>query len=128
MKSSSGTHTARTPASAYSLAASQLAGTSLGLPEHYLSQVSAYQERFRAFQEEQTGRSGGSVRMVIKMVNDEEEEPGPIDPAELPAFVFDPPPMGSVLRAGIFDLSLLAVFNLLFFAGAFTVFLRYDVR
>jgi ABC-type transport system involved in multi-copper enzyme maturation permease subunit len=116
------------PASAFSLAASQLAGTSLGLPEHYLSQVSSYQERFAAFQQEKTGRSGGGVRMVIKMSDDEEDEPGPIDPAELPAFVFDPPPMGSVLRAGIFDLSLLALFNLLFFSGAFLVFLRYDVR
>ena len=30
--------------------------------------------------------------------------------------------------AGMFDVSLLAFFNLLFFAGAFFAFLRYDVR
>ena len=116
------------PASAFSLASAHLAGTSLSLPDHYLSQVSAYQERFAAFQQEKTGRSGGGIRMVIKMGDDEEDEPGPIDPAELPAFVFHPPSLSSVLRAGVFDLSLLAFFNLLFFSGAFVAFLRYDVR
>jgi ABC-type transport system involved in multi-copper enzyme maturation permease subunit len=116
------------PASAFSLATAHLAGTSLDLPEHYLSQVNAYQERFAAFQQEKTGRSGGGIRMVIKMGDEEEDEPGPIDPAELPAFVFNPPSLGSVLRAGVFDLSLLAFFNLLFFSGAFVAFLRYDVR
>jgi vacuolar-type H+-ATPase subunit I/STV1 len=116
------------PASAFSLAAAHLAGTSLDLPEYYLSQVNAYQERFAAFQKEKTGRSAGGIRLVIKMGNDEEDEPGPIDPAELPAFVFNPPSMASVLRAGVFDLSLLAFFNLLFFSGAFVAFLRYDVR
>lgn len=116
------------PASAFSLAAAHLAGTSLDLPEYYLSQVNAYQERFAAFQKEKTGRSGGGIRLVIRMEGDEEDEPGPIDPAELPAFVFNPPPLGTVLRAGVFDLSLLAFFNLLFFSGAFMAFLRYDVR
>jgi len=116
------------PASAFSLASAHLAGTSLDLPDYYLSQVKAYQERFAAFQKDKTGRSAGGIRLVIKMGNDEEDEPGPIDPAELPAFVFKPPSMASVLRAGIFDLSLLAFFNLLFFSGAFVAFLRYDVR
>lgn len=114
------------PASAFSLAVAHLAGTSLDLPEHYLSQVKAYQERFAAFQKEKTGRSAGGIRLVIRTGN--EDEPGPIDPAELPAFVFHPPSLADILRAGIFDLSLLAFFNLLFFSGAFVAFLRYDVR
>ena len=116
------------PASTFSLATAHLAGTSLDLPEYYLSQVNAYQERFAAFQKEKTGRSAGGIRLVIKMEGDEEDEPGPIDPAELPAFVFNPPSLNSILRAGVFDLSLLAFFNLLFFSGAFVAFLRYDVR
>ncbi len=66
--------------------------------------------------------------MVIKMGNEEEEEPGAIDLSELPVFVWEPPPVQQVLRAGIFDVSLLALFNVLFFAGAFLAFLRYDVR
>ena len=116
------------PASTFTLAATHLAGTSLDLPEDYRSQVSAYQERFSAFQQEKTGRSSGGIRMVVKLGDSEEDEPGPIDPTELPAFVWDPPPVDRVLRAGVFDLSLLAFFNLLFFAGAFVAFLRYDVR
>ena len=66
--------------------------------------------------------------MIVKFGNDEEDEPGLIDPAELPAFVFEPPAFNRVLRAGVFDLSLLALFNLLFFSGAFVAFRRYDVR
>jgi hypothetical protein len=116
------------PASTFSLAAARLAGTSLDLQESYRAAVSAYQERFAAFQQEKTGRSGGGMRMVIKMGDDEEEEPGAIDLAELPAFVWEPRPVQEVLSAGILDVSLLAFFNVLFFAGAFLAFLRYDVR
>jgi ABC-type transport system involved in multi-copper enzyme maturation permease subunit len=116
------------PASAFSLAAAQFAGTSLELPQKYLQDVRAYQERFAAFQKEKTGRSAGGIRVVVKMNNEEEEGPPTIDPAELPAFVSEPPPLNRVLRAGIFDLSLLALFNLAFFSGAFAVFRRYDVR
>ena len=51
---------------------SHLAGTSLDLPEHYLSLVAAYQERFAAFQQEKTGgRSGGGIRLIVKMGNEE---------------------------------------------------------
>jgi ABC-type transport system involved in multi-copper enzyme maturation permease subunit len=114
------------PASAFSLAAAGLAGTSLDLPEHHMSQVAAYQERYAAFQQQKTGRSSGGIRMVIK--TGDEEEPGPIDPAELPAFVWRPQTTGEVVQAGVFDLSVLALFNLLFFSGAFVAFLRYDVR
>jgi hypothetical protein len=42
--------------------------------------------------------------------------------------VWEPPPVQQALRAGIFDVSLLVFFNVLFFAGAFLAFLRYDVR
>ena len=105
-----------------------MAGTSLDLPEHYRSEVDAYQERFSAFQKEKTGRNAGGIRMVVQIGNAEEEGPGPIDPAELPAFVFHPPGLGRVVQAGLFDLTLLALFNLVLFAGAFVAFLRYDVR
>ncbi|MGD8377512.1 MAG: ABC transporter permease [Acidobacteriota bacterium] len=116
------------PASTFSLASSELAGTSLELPEYYRDRLGAYQERFAAFQQEKTGRSSGGIRMVVKMGNEEEEEPGPIDLAELPEFVFEPQPVRKVLQGSLLDLSLLAFFNLLFFAGAFVSFLRYDVR
>ena len=115
------------PASAFSLAAAGLAGTSLDLQAHHMSQVAAYQERFATFQQEKTGRSSGGIRMVVK-TTDDEDETGPIDAAELPAFVWRPPTTGEVIQAGVFDLSVLALFNLLFFTGAFVAFLRYDVR
>jgi ABC-type transport system involved in multi-copper enzyme maturation permease subunit len=117
------------PASVFSLASSHLARTSLDLPQYYLAQVEAYQERFAAFQKEKTGRSaGGGIRMIVKTGDEDEEEPGPIDPADLPAFEWKPAAASRAIQAGMFDLSLLALFNLLFFAGAFVAFLRYDVR
>jgi hypothetical protein len=116
------------PASTFSLASAGLAGTSLDLPERYRSVVGAYQERFAAFQREKTGRSSGGIRMVVKLGNEEEEEPSAIDLSELPAFVWEPPSVREALRAGIFDISLLFFFNMLFFAGAFAAFMRYDVR
>ena len=116
------------PASTFSLASAQLAGTSLDLPDDYRKAVRAYQEQFSSFQKEKTGRSSGGIRMVVKMGNEEEEEPAALDLSELPAFQWNPPPLQEVLRAGIFDVSLLAFFNILFFAGAFLAFLRYDVR
>ena len=116
------------PASTFSLASAQLAGTSLNLPDDYHNAVRAYQEGFAAFQQAKTGRSSGGIRMVVKMGNEEEKEPSAIDLSELPAFRWQPPPLQEALRAGIFDLSLLAFFNLVFFAGAFVAFLRYDVR
>jgi len=117
------------PASVFSLASSHLARTSLDLPQHFLGQVEAYQERFAAFQKEKTGRSaGGGIRMIVKSGDEDEDEPGPIDPADLPAFDWKPPAAKRAIQAGMFDLSLLALFNLLFFVGAFVAFLRYDVR
>jgi len=116
------------PASAFSLAAASLAGTSLELPQHYLDRIHAYQERFAAFQRKKTGRRGGSMRIVIKTGDDDEEEPGPIDAAELPAFAYEPPPLDRALRAAVGDLSLLVMYVLLFFTGSFVAFLRYDVR
>ena len=117
------------PASTFSLATAQLAGTSLDLPDDYRNAVRAYQEQYAAFQQEKTGRSSGGVRMVVKMSNGEDEEPpSALNLSEMPAFQWNAPPLQQVIRAGIFDISLLALFNVLFFAGAFVAFLRYDVR
>ncbi|MCP4664254.1 MAG: ABC transporter permease subunit [bacterium] len=116
------------PAAAFSIAALQLAGTALELPRHYLDQARAYQRVFERFQKEKTGgRSSGGVMMVMRVAGQDDEEVA-IDPHELPAFDYQDPPAGRILRGAVFDLGLLVLFNVLFIAGGFVAFLRYDVR
>jgi len=113
------------PSAALSLATSTLAGTSLKLADHFKDEATAYQEDYAAFIKEKTGVVPGAGMVMIKIG---EEEPEPIDPAELPEFHYDPVSLGETVEAAAMDMGLLAFFNLLFFAGAFTAFLRYDVR
>ena len=120
------------PAAAFSIAATGLAGTALQLPRHYLDQARAYQEVFERFQKEKSGgRSSGGIRIAVRVASadgDDGEEEVAIDPRQLPAFRFEPPDPGATVLDAAFDLGVLVLFNLLFFAGAFVAFLRYDVR
>ena len=61
-------------------------------------------------------------------IGDDEEEPDPIDPSEMPGFQFTHTGTVKALASSVIDLGLLALFNLIFFAGAFISFLRYDLR
>jgi len=58
----------------------------------------------------------------------EMEEPEEIDLRELPEFTFEPPDASVAIGASLPDLGLLLLFNIVFFAGAFVAFLKYDVR
>ncbi len=121
------------PAAAFSIAATGLAGTALDLPRQFIDQARAYQEVFERFQKEKTGgRSSGGIQFAIRVASVDGEAPKEeavaIDPQELPAFEFRAPSVAAVLHRTAFDLALLMLFNVLFFAGAFVAFLRYDVR
>lgn len=120
------------PASSFSLAAMNLAGTSLSLQERFLDAAKSYQQSFDTFIREKTGgESTGGGGFVIRMrtsSDEEEEEPEPIDPNELPQFDFPTPPLQAYIGPAFVDLGILCFFNVLFFLGAFLGFLRYDVR
>lgn len=121
------------PSSSFSLAAMNLAGTSLTLQERFLEAAKSYQQAFDSFLREKTGgqSTGGSgfvIRMRSGSSDEEEEEPEPIDPNELPAFHYPAPPLQAYVGPALLDFGILAFFNVLFFAGAFMGFLRYDVR
>ena len=117
------------PAAALNLATQNLAATSLNLESHFRSQLEQYQATYGRFQAEKSGgkRSGGGMRIQIQ-TGEEEIEPEPIDPLELPAFDYQPPSLASGLQSAIPDLALLVGFNLLFFTASFVSFLRYDPR
>lgn len=117
------------PAAALTLATGELAGTSLRLKNRYYDQAMAYQKIYAAFLKEKTGMNVGGRMMVFKVsINGEEEEEEPIDPTELPAFVYEPPSVSNSVQAAIGDMGLLGLFNILFFAASFVAFRRYDAR
>ena len=116
------------PAAAFSLAATALAGTSLNLENRYHDAAVAYQDVFGKFMFQKTGLKLGGRVIAFKNTVGQDEKPRPIDPNELPAFQFTSASLPDVLYPALPDLGLLAVFNLVFFAGACLAFRRYDVR
>jgi ABC-type transport system involved in multi-copper enzyme maturation permease subunit len=116
------------PAAAFSLAAANLAGTSIGLQQHFIDEATAYQRVYAQFMKEKTGMNLGGHVMMFRMRAGEEEEPEPIDPSELPGFDYREVQLGKTAGAMMIDFGILALFNVVFFAGAFVAFLRYDLR
>ncbi|MCC6964309.1 MAG: ABC transporter permease subunit [candidate division Zixibacteria bacterium] len=116
------------PAASLSLALTNLAGTSLNLKQHYKEEATAYQEGYAKFMKEKTGSVPGGRMIVVRSFSDDEKEPEPIDPTEIPEFVYRPLSFAASLAAAGFDIVLLVLYNFVFFAGAIVAFLRYDVR
>lgn len=116
------------PASVLSLAVTALAGTSPELQQRYKDEATTYQQSFAAFIKQKTGMVPGGRMMVMRNISDEKEKPKPIDVTELPEFRYVPPGFRDVAGAALPDLGLLVFFNLVFFAGGYGAFMRYDVR
>ncbi len=114
------------PTSVFSLATSNLAGTSLALKARYLESANRYRDSYAQFIEDETGRK--SRVSITFRTGQEQEEPDPIDPYEMPVFEYGGPLTRDLIGGSMIDLGLLALFNVIFFTGAFVAFLRYDVR
>ena len=115
------------PTASFSLAASDLAFTSMDLRASFVEASAAYQEEFADFMRSKNADFGGEAYVghgapVVV------EEPPPIDTRELPLFAYEPPPASEAINESLPDLGLLFMFNAFFFAGAFIRFNRYDVR
>ena len=78
---------------------------------------------------EKTGMLLGGFRiMAFRSGDGQEAKKDPINPREIPPFVYASTPLQDVTGAALVDLGVLALFNLVFFAGAYVAFLKYDVR
>lgn len=116
------------PTSVFTLASTELAGTSLGLQNRFMSSAKDYQNVYSNFMTEKTGSEGhGGFRMIV-VTTDDEEEAKTIDPNEMPRFEFAKTTFETASASSFLDLGLLVLFNLIFFGGAFAAFLRYDLR
>jgi ABC-type transport system involved in multi-copper enzyme maturation permease subunit len=116
------------PSTSMTLAATTLAGTSLDLKDHFIDEASRYQQAFGDFLVEKTGANPGGRMVMMKIKLGEEEEPKQIDPNELPIFRYKPVSLAQSVNAAFPDLGILAIYNLLFIAGSFRAFGRYDLR
>jgi ABC-type transport system involved in multi-copper enzyme maturation permease subunit len=115
------------PAAVFSLAAADIAGTATDLKESFYDQALGYQKSFEEFIRGKTGLnpSGG---MVFIVESGEEEVKEAINPNDLPPFEYEKTSLGATLPNVFPDFALLVLFNLLFFAGAYIRFLKYDLR
>lgn len=117
------------PAAAFSLAATRLVGTSLDIKENFLHAATGYQKTYAEFMKEKTGMNlGGNIIMIRARRDGEEEKEKAIDPKELPEFQYTQPELKKTVSRALFDFGILGMFNVVFFAGAYSAFLRYDVR
>ncbi len=115
------------PSAVFSLAATNLVGTTIGLKDYFLNEAVGYQDTYGQFMQEKTGMKLGGGMIIMRITDDDEEEKT-IDPKELPVFQFHEMPLNDVITNSLFDIGLLAIFNIVFFIGAFVAFLRYDLR
>jgi ABC-2 type transport system permease protein len=116
------------PTASLSLATATLAGTSLDLKNQFYDEAAAYRETFNAFMKEKTGMNVGGRMVMWKMHGEEEEVPEAIDPQEIPAFEYRYASLTESVNRALPDLGILALFGIVFFAGAFIAFSRYDLR
>jgi len=116
------------PTSVFTLASTELAGTSLKLQNNFMDKAYAYQESYSDFMTEKTGSTRSAGFRMIMITTEDGEEPELLNPDELPQFEFTSEKASVAAANSIIDLGLLVLFNLLFFGSAFVAFLKYDLR
>jgi ABC-2 type transport system permease protein len=107
------------PASVFKLAATELAGTAPSLDERFEDQAKAYQRVWLDF---------ADAYRPDWQATSQSELSKPLDIGPPPPFSYHPPSLSDALAQTLPDLALLAIYNLVLFAGAVLAFRRYDVR
>jgi ABC-type transport system involved in multi-copper enzyme maturation permease subunit len=116
------------PTALFTLVSSTLCNTSLELKNHFHQRASAYSKSFAEFIRGKTGRSIGNIKSIISIGDEPKKKSQPINPGEIPEFVYQSPELSVILKDALPDMAILLLFNLIFFCGSFIAFLRYDLR
>lgn len=123
------------PASAFQLAAMDIAGSDIALKSRNESAMDAYRTQYTQFVQAKQAESGPGGGAFMIQIDTEKgvsigtpRDQAAIDASQLP--VFSPPSLtfSDAADAVLLDVGLLLVFSILAFGGAFAAFLRYDVR
>lgn len=122
------------PASAYLLAAMNLAGTGVELKSRYEESLRNFRDQFLEFVEAKQAEGGASGAFTISIDTQSglkigtPRDQGALDVSQLPRFTPPQYPLMGAAAATVVDFGLLALYSILAFGAAFVAFSRYDVR
>ena len=111
------------PMSSFVYASTEISGTGGEERDLFMKRLERYhadwrkygEDKFEEFREQQRKRQQG-------------EEPKPFDPSDYPKFIYEGLSLKDQFQGVLRDVLVLAVWNIVFFMGAYLSFLRYDVR
>lgn len=122
------------PASAFQLAALNLAGTGVALKSRYEDAMQNYRTAFTEYAEKKQKESGGFGGLRIEFNSNTgikiggDRDRGTLDFSDMPQFTPPEHTYAAAIAPTLIDFGLLGLYTLAAFAGAFVRFLRYDVR
>ena len=120
------------PAAIYQRAAETFAGTGLRRSIELYRQARRYQETLREYILAEDAQDPNSLHMLFDHEFGADQwgiiSKKAVDFSAVPKFQQRDPALSESLRLATWDVGALALFNILFFAGSFVSFLRYDVR
>jgi len=120
------------PVVIYQRACEAIAGTGINHCVNLRRQIQRYQNDLMQYIRDEDSKDASSLHLIFNEVycarywKTISHKPADFD--TVPKFQERDPPLGRSLKSAIWDIGLLAVFNLVIFAMAFVSFLRYDVR
>ncbi|MDM7919075.1 MAG: ABC transporter permease subunit [Methanosarcina sp.] len=113
------------PASAFQLAADNLAETGIDLKYEYEEQLRDYRDIFSKFRDKKDLEAKNDYEAYEAKL---EGKAKPIDISEVPQFEFVSSDIDQLLQKTVIDMGILSFYILLAIAGSFIAFIRYDVR
>jgi hypothetical protein len=115
------------PTALFKLVSSTLCGTSIDLKSHFYKNAVSYSKSFAGFIKSKT--AGASPQTIFPLEGQNNRKPPqPIDPGEIPEFIYQAPELSTLLYDALPDIAILFFFNLIFFWSSFLAFLRFDLR
>jgi ABC-type transport system involved in multi-copper enzyme maturation permease subunit len=122
------------PAVIYQRASEAIVGVGMHRITDLCQQIRRYQENLREYIRSKDAEDSGSLHLLFQFPSDWVAEnwhaisDKRVDFESVPKFREQDVALGQSLKSAIWDIGLLALYNLVFFAAAFVSFLRYDVR
>jgi hypothetical protein len=120
------------PVAIYARASEVIAGTGINRCSNIYRQIKEYQVVLKEYVRSKDLEDPASLHLVNPELSTARSwraiSHNPVDFDTVPKFQERDLPLGEFLKLTIWDIGLLALFNLVFFAASYVSFLRYDVR
>jgi ABC-type transport system involved in multi-copper enzyme maturation permease subunit len=120
------------PTVIYQRASEDVAGTGINHCVSLIKQIKEYRAELKEYIRSKDAEDSLSLHMIFPEANSAAAwntiSHAPVDFSTVPKFQERDLGLAQSLKSALWDIGLLVLFNLVFFAGAFVSFLRYDVR